>query len=126
MKSLTKRRIKTFILLILFYLSPLIIMGFINMPPKQFIDDETASGLKYLFTAFSVSHQNPQNGLYIGPTIDHNYRAIDSINFSDANDVQLFNNYLIDPRNNSYISKIFPSFFYEYLWARQNNNTFCI
>ncbi|TFG27917.1 MAG: ATP-binding cassette domain-containing protein [Promethearchaeota archaeon] len=68
---------------------------------------------------FTNSHQNPDSDLFIETTIDSNYRAIDSINFSDS---IISSTNLINPRQNEYLDNDMEDFFFYYLFEKQNDN----
>jgi ABC-2 type transport system ATP-binding protein len=67
---------------------------------------------------FALSHQNPSSGLFLEPTIDANYRAIDSINFSSP---EYQSSSLINPLRNNYTNGNL-NFFLDYLFEKQNSD----
>ena len=96
-----------------------IIMVLINIPWITYYDEHEVQDLKDDMVDFSNSHQNPDSGLFIEPTIDSNYRAIDSINFSSS---ILLSTNLINPRYNDHLDKDMEDLFFYYLFEKQNNN----
>ncbi len=68
---------------------------------------------------FVNSHQNPDSDLFIEPTIESTYRAIDSLNFSHP--VSSSTN-IINPRYNDHLSDDMRDFFFYYLFEKQNDN----
>ena len=67
---------------------------------------------------FTWTHQN-YAGLFIEPTIETNYRAIDSINYSYSSVVAPE---LINPINNidPVVGPVLPNFFFDYIFEKQN------
>ncbi len=68
---------------------------------------------------FAYTHQNPDSGLFVEPSIAYNYRAIDSINFSDST---FKNSNLTNPIDNSYLDVENSQFFLDYLFEKQNSD----
>lgn len=68
---------------------------------------------------FTLTHQNPTSGLFIEVDIDSNFRAIDSINFSDD---QYSQSNIINPKSNSYLKPEMKDFFFHYLSEKQNED----
>jgi len=89
---------------------------FINTPLISYIEKDQVESYKLNMNKFAQSHQNPSSGLFLEPTIDANYRAIDSINFSSP-EYQSSN--LIDPLQNNYTNASL-NFFLDYLFEKQN------
>ena len=69
---------------------------------------------------FTLSHQNDL-GLFVEPDINSNFRAIDSINFSLANEIS---STVIDPNNlrEIQIKRENPEFFFDYIFEKQNDD----
>ena len=102
-----------------FFGTQLIVIGLINYRWITYYDENEVEDLKEDMLDFSNSHQNPDSGLFIEPSIDSNYRAIDSINFSSS---LLSSTNLINPRYNDHLKKNEKDFFFYYLFEKQNNN----
>ncbi len=94
------------------------ILAVINYPWIKYYDDDELRDLKEDMMEFSYSHKNSDSDLFIEPEIDANFRAIDSIDFSQVNP---YLTDLISPRSISYI-KDYDEFFFDYLFEKQNNN----
>ncbi|MHA1197550.1 MAG: hypothetical protein ACTSSM_15830 [Promethearchaeota archaeon] len=56
--------------------TPIVTLIIINTRFIQYIDDETVKDVKSYSMYFLISHQN-EDGLFIEPDIDSNYRAVD-------------------------------------------------
>ena len=67
---------------------------------------------------FAKSHQN-EDGLFLEPNIDTNFRAIDSVNFTHVSNTD---SRLINPNNltNDKIKKLAPNFFFDYIFENQD------
>lgn len=70
---------------------------------------------------FSYTHQNPDNGLFIEPSIEECYRAIDSVNFSSISYESELTK-LINPINNNFLNSENQLFFLDYLSEKQNSD----
>lgn len=112
-----KRRIIYLLLIIGLFIGELIVLGVINIPFIEYFNEDQVSTYKNDMAYFSGTHQNPTNRLFIEPTIDVNYRAIGSINFSSF---EFINSSLINPRNNSNLRERQSKFFLDYLFDKQN------
>ncbi|MBD3196416.1 MAG: ATP-binding cassette domain-containing protein [Candidatus Lokiarchaeota archaeon] len=94
-------------------------MWVINIPFIEYFTDEEVKNIKNNMVYFSYTHQNPDNGLFVEPKIENNFRAIDSINFSN----NIFNtSNLIHPLNNSHLTYEKRNFFINYLFEKQNSD----
>ena len=96
-----------------------ILQWVINVPFIHYFSDEEVKTYKDNMFYFSYNHQNPDSGLFIEPSIEVCYRAIDSVNFSDS----AFNSEsskLIDPLNNNYLKTEQRLLFLDYLFEKQN------
>ena len=102
-----------------FFSFQLLIIALINIPWITYYDEHEVEELKDDMLDFSNSHQNPDSDLFIGPTIDSNYRAIDSINFSSS---LLLSTELINPRYNEHLDEDMKDLFFYYLFEKQNTN----
>ena len=110
---------KILLVLATFFSIQLIIIGLINYPWITYYDENEVEDLKEEMLDFSNSHQNPDSGLFIEPSIDFNYRAIDSVNFSSS---LLLSTNLINPKNNDHLKEKEKDFFFYYLFEKQNDN----
>ncbi|MHA2395017.1 MAG: prenyltransferase/squalene oxidase repeat-containing protein, partial [Promethearchaeota archaeon] len=81
----------------------------------RYRDVQNAKDIDFFFT---WSHQNDA-GLFIEPTIETNYRAIDSINYSHSTALVPE---LINPINNMdpVVGPVLPNFFFDYIFEKQN------
>jgi len=88
----------------------------VNVPWIYFIDEKDVEQIKYVATSFTSTHHNNE-GLFVEPDIDSNFRAIDSINFTFSS------NYapeLINPNYNLNIKYFSRDFFFDYIFEKQN------
>ncbi|MBY9005388.1 MAG: ATP-binding cassette domain-containing protein [Candidatus Lokiarchaeota archaeon] len=93
----------------------------INIPFIHYFTDEEVKDYKDNMFYFSNTHQNPVSGLFLEPSIEACYRAIDSINFSStAYESDLTN--LINPINNTFLNLEHRLFFLDYLFEKQNSD----
>ncbi|MBD3215630.1 MAG: ATP-binding cassette domain-containing protein [Candidatus Lokiarchaeota archaeon] len=98
------------------FIGELIALGIINIPFIEYFSESQVKSYKNDMAYFSGTHQNPEN-LFVEPTIDSNYRAIDSINFSSP----LFNtSKFVNPVNNPNLTESKQQFFLDYLFEKQN------
>jgi ABC-2 type transport system ATP-binding protein len=90
----------------------------VNVRYITYIEDHEVQVIKDNAVFFTWTHQNEQ-GLFIEPDLDSNFRAIDSINFSFAS---ISSTNLIDPNNisNIYIKAYKPNIFFDYIFEKQN------
>ncbi|MBA7688597.1 hypothetical protein ES703_97082 [subsurface metagenome] len=102
-----------------FFSAQLLIIGLINYPWIIYYDENEVKDLKDDMLDFVNSHQNPDSDLFIEPTIESTYRAIDSINFSSS---VISSTDLINPRYNDHLDKDMEDFFFYYLFEKQNDN----
>ncbi|MHA1466904.1 MAG: hypothetical protein ACTSP6_02350 [Promethearchaeota archaeon] len=119
MDTKTQRKVKILLAMTAFFSIQLIIIGLINYPWITYYDENEVEDLRDDMLDFSNSHQNPDSGLFIEPTIDSNYRVIDSINYSNS---LLLSTNLINPRYNDHLKENEKDFFFYYLFEKQNNN----
>jgi ABC-2 type transport system ATP-binding protein len=82
----------------------------------SYIEKDQVDNYKITMGKFAQSHQNPSSGLFLEPTIDANYGAIDSINFSSP---EYQSSSLINPLQNNYSNGTL-NFFLDYLFEKQN------
>ena len=102
-----------------FFSSQLVLIGIINYPWITYYEENEVKDLKDNMLEFSNSHQNPDSDLFIETSIEANYRAINSINFSDS---IISSTDLINPRQNDYLDDDLEDFFFYYLFEKQNDN----
>ena len=102
-----------------FFGAQLLLIGLINYPWITYYDENEVKDLKDDMVDFVNSHQNPDSDLFIEPTIESTYRAIDSINFSNP---ILSSTNVINPRDNEHLSDDMRDFFFYYLFEKQNDN----
>jgi len=102
-----------------FFSAQLLIIGLINYPWITYYDENEVKDLKDDMLDFVNSHQNLDSDLFIEPTIESNYRAIDSINFSNS---VISSTNLINPRYNDHLDDDMLDFFFYYLFEKQNDN----
>jgi ABC-2 type transport system ATP-binding protein len=102
-----------------FFSGQLVLIGVLNYPWISYFKENEVKDLKNKMLDFSNSYQNPDSDLFIETTIEANYRAIDSINFSDS---IISATDLINPRQNDYLDNDMEDFFYYYLFEKQNDN----
>ncbi|MFX1339026.1 MAG: prenyltransferase/squalene oxidase repeat-containing protein, partial [Promethearchaeota archaeon] len=107
------------LIIIAFFGAQLLIIGLINYPWITYYDENEVRDRKDEMLNFVNSHQNPDSNLFIEPTIESTYRAIDSINFSNP----IFSSTdLINPRYNEQLDRDLEDFFFYYLFEKQNDN----
>ncbi len=89
-----------------------------NVRYTSYIEEDDVKFIKDNVAFFAWTHQNDL-GLFIEPNLDSNFRAIDSINFSIAEE---FSSSLENPNNisNKYIRKLRPNIFFDYIFEKQN------
>ncbi|MFX1567608.1 MAG: prenyltransferase/squalene oxidase repeat-containing protein [Promethearchaeota archaeon] len=97
---------------------PSIALVLVNIRYIEYIKGDEIKKIKEESALFTWSHQN-ELGLFIEPSIETNFRAIDSINFSLASKTS---SKLVNPNN---ISNIFirgskPNFFLDFIFEKQN------
>ena len=119
MDTKTKRKVKILLVMTVFFSIQLTIIGLINYPWIAYFDENEVEDLRDEMLDFSNSHQNPDSDLFIEPSIDSTYRAIDSVNYSSS---LLLSTNLINPRNNDHLKENEKDFFFYYLFEKQNNN----
>ncbi|MFX1314463.1 MAG: prenyltransferase/squalene oxidase repeat-containing protein [Promethearchaeota archaeon] len=92
----------------------------VNIRYISYIDEKEVQFIKDNAVFFTWTHQNEQ-GLFIEPNLDSNFRAVDSINFSLAG---LYYSDLINPNNisNVYIKANKPNIFFDYIFEKQNTD----
>ncbi|TXT60418.1 MAG: putative Phosphonate-transporting ATPase [Promethearchaeota archaeon] len=107
------------ILIFVLYFSQLVTYFIINSQFITYFEDDEVETFKANMFYFSYTHQNPSSHLFVEPTIDANYRAIDSINFTDTS---FLSSNFIDPRDNPYLIQLRKQFFFDYLFEKQNDD----
>jgi len=90
-----KRRLKNFIILFLLIGTPIFTLILVNIRFISYIDEQSVVYIKKNAAYFAKSHQN-EDGLFLEPNIDTNFRAIDSINFTHVSNTD---SRLINPNN---------------------------
>ncbi len=97
---------------------PSIALVLVNIRYIEYIKGEEIKKIKEEAALFTWSHQN-ELGLFIEPSIETNFRAIDSINFSLANKIS---SKLVNPNNisNDIIRDFNPNFFLDFIFEKKN------
>ncbi len=97
---------------------PIISLVLVNIPYIEYIDNEDVRFIKDNAVFFTWTHQN-DDGLFIEPTLDSNFRAIDSINFTF---VSISSSELVNPNNisNQNVKTEKPNIFFDYIFEKQN------
>ena len=95
-------------------------MILVNINYIEYIDDKEVRFIKDNAVFFTWTHQNDQ-GLFIEPSLDSNFRAIDSINFSLAS---ISSSNIVDPNNisNKFVRENKPNKFFDYIFEKQNTD----
>jgi ABC-2 type transport system ATP-binding protein len=114
-----KRQIMYVIIIISLYFGQLITYFIINRQFIVYFEEEDVKANKTNMAYFAYTHQNPSSDLFVEPTIEGNYRAIDSINFSSN---AFINSSLINPNENPYLFFFRKQFFLDYLFEKQNDD----
>ncbi len=115
----TKRKLSIILPIIIIFGGEIVALILINIPWKAYYSEKEVRELKEEMMYFSYTHQNPNSDLFIEPSIDSTYRAIDSIDFSKASKID---SDLIDPTSNNKLKDSKEDFFFNYLFDKQNNN----
>lgn len=91
-----------------------------NVNYIKYIDDNEVRFIKDNAVFFTWTHQN-DHGLFIEPSLDSNFRAIDSINFSFAS---ISSSDLVNPNNisNEHVKANKPNIFFDYIFEKQNSD----
>ncbi len=91
-----------------------------NVNYIEYIDDNEVRFIKDNAVFFTWTHQN-DHGLFIEPSLDSNFRAIDSINFSFAS---ISSSDLVNPNNisNEHVKANKPNIFFDYIFEKQNSD----
>ncbi len=91
-----------------------------NVNYIEYINDNEVRFIKDNAVFFTWTHQN-DHGLFIEPSLDSNFRAIDSINFSFAS---IFSSDLVNPNNISDegVKTNKPNIFFDYIFEKQNTD----
>ena len=111
-----KKWIKRLIIFSILVGTPILSLVLINVRWTYFISEKDVVQVKNLATLFTSTHHN-DIGLFVEPDIDSNYRAIDSINYSDSS---IYAPELLNPNNNSNLEFFFRDFFFDYIFEKQN------
>lgn len=113
-----KRRLKYFFVFVILIGTPIVTLVLVNTRFVSYLTQNEVEFVKGNAVKFTLSHQNDL-GLFVEPIIENNFRAIDSINFSEAE--TLYPN-LIDPNNITSIQmhNENPMFFFDYIFEKQN------
>ncbi|MFX1595541.1 MAG: prenyltransferase/squalene oxidase repeat-containing protein [Promethearchaeota archaeon] len=98
--------------------TPIISIVLVNINYIEYIDDSEVKFVKDNAVFFTWVHQN-DHGLFIEPSLDANFRAIDSINFSFAS---ISSSDLVNPNNisNDIVKANRPNIFFDYIFEKQN------
>jgi ABC-2 type transport system ATP-binding protein len=100
--------------------TPVVTLTLINTRFVSYLTENEVEFVKSNAVKFTISHQNDA-GLFVEPAIESNFRAIDSINFTLAEDTSPA---LINP---NYITTVQiksknPWFFFDYIFEKQNTD----
>ncbi|TKJ20366.1 MAG: hypothetical protein CEE43_12660 [Promethearchaeota archaeon Loki_b32] len=100
--------------------APILSIILVNVNYIEYIDDNEVRFIKDNAVFFTWTHQN-DHGLFIEPSLDSNFRAIDSINFSF---VSIYSSDLINPNNvsNEHVKVNKPNIFFDYIFEKQNSD----
>ena len=105
-----------FIIVCILIGTPFITIVLLNVRWTHFIDEKKVEQLKNMATSFTSTHHNDL-GLFVEPDLDSNFKAIDSINFTFSS---IYTPELINPNYNLNIDSFSPSFFFDYIFEKQN------
>ena len=100
--------------------APILSIILVNVNYIEYIDDNEVRFIKDNAVFFTWTHQN-DHGLFIEPSLDSNFRAIDSINFSFAS---ISSSDLVNPNNisNEHVKANKPNIFFDYIFEKQNSD----
>ncbi|MFX1371608.1 MAG: prenyltransferase/squalene oxidase repeat-containing protein [Promethearchaeota archaeon] len=114
----TKRLLKNILVLGILVGVPIISIILVNIPYIEYIKNEDVQFIKDNAVFFTWTHQN-DDGLFIEPTLDSNFRAVDSINFTF---VELYSSDLVNPNDisNKHVKDYKPNIFFDYIFEKQN------
>jgi len=106
-----KKRLRGFLIFLVLIGTPFLTLLLVNVPFVWYFNNDTAYQIKKAAATFTKTHQNDA-GLFVEPSIEINFRAIDSVNFSTlGSDIvnpdvysnpymsNFMNNYLIEKQN---------------------------
>jgi len=112
--------LKNIIVLGILVCAPILSIILVNVNYIEYIDDNEVRFIKDNAVFFTWTHQN-DHGLFIEPSLDSNFRAIDSINFSFAS---LSSSDLVNPNNisNEHVKANKPNIFFDYIFEKQNTD----
>ncbi|MFW9865067.1 MAG: prenyltransferase/squalene oxidase repeat-containing protein [Candidatus Thorarchaeota archaeon] len=98
--------------------TPIVALVLLNTPYVRYIGEEDVQLIKDSSLFFTWTHQNEQ-GLFVEPDIDTNFRAIDSINYSLSS---VWAPELVNPNFNPdpVVGPALPNFFFDYIFEKQN------
>ena len=108
-----KKRIRLFLFFLVLIGTPLLTLIFVNIPFVWYFNNETAYQIKTAAATFTKTHQNDA-GLFVEPSIEINFRAIDSVNFS------IMGSDIVDP--DIYPNPYLSNFMNNYLIEKQNSD----
>lgn len=121
MKRDSKKKVKTLWMILLLFGIPISLLYIFNREPPKTIPTQIVEGFKAHTENFTLSHRNPSNKLFLETDFDSNYRAVDSVDWS--NNLGIYGEQIvIDPRNNPYMPADKSEFFYYYLYEKQNED----
>ena len=106
-----KKRLRGFLFFLVLIGTPLLTLVLVNVPFIWYFDNETAYRIKTTAATFTKTHQNDA-GLFVEPSIETNFRAIDSVNFS------IMGSNIVDP--DVYPNPYLSNFMNNYLIEKQN------
>lgn len=106
------------ILFLIFFIQGAIFV-IINLPLFRYYEDQEIEDFKTSMINFSLTHQNIKSGLFINPDISSNYYAVNSINFTIADELS---SDLINPNDNYYLQEDQIEFYLDYLIEKQNED----
>lgn len=98
--------------------APILSIILVNVNYIEYIDDNEVRFIKDNAVFFTWTHQN-DHGLFIEPSLDSNFRAIDSTNFSFAS---ISSSDIVNPNNisNERVKANKPNIFFDYIFEKQN------
>lgn len=113
-----KRRLKYFFLFFILIGTPIVTLVLVNTRFVSYLSENEVEFVKSNAAKFTLSHQNDL-GLFVEPDIETNFRVIDSINFSLAEEISPA---LINPNHLTaiQIQNENSRFFFDYIFEKQN------
>ena len=112
--------LKNIITLGILICAPIVSIILVNINYIQYINDDEVQFFKDDAVFFTWTHQN-DHGLFMEPSLEANYRAIDSINFTL---LSILSSELVNPNNisNERVKANLPNIFFDYIFEKQNTD----